>query len=128
VLDEGSAKSEDFGSYNELRKVKLYEVGPTLIGANQETELLNAKAFQTIAAEVKSGRVLSAKNEELLRAAHDSIGTVLAAMDSNDGKASTRTPANDEEPERAKSEEPTTVSADALELDLLDIDYLEASI
>lgn len=31
-------------SYFELSKLRLYEVGPTLIGANQETELLSVKA------------------------------------------------------------------------------------
>lgn len=106
VLEEGSAKSDEFGNYNELRKVKLYEVGPTLIGANQETELLNAKAIQDLAVEVKAGRVLSAKNEAALRSAHESIGAVLAALESNDGKAKADEPAKDEEPEAAKSEEP----------------------
>lgn len=32
------------GGYYELRKLKLYEVGPTLIGANERTELLDVKA------------------------------------------------------------------------------------
>lgn len=106
VLEGAPAKSELLGDYYELRKMKLYEVGPTLIGANQETELLSAKALQEMAAEVKAGRVLSAKNEEKLRAAHDAIGAVLSALDSNDGKAKADEPAKDEEPEGAKSEEP----------------------
>lgn len=85
VLDAAQAKSDELGNYTELRKLKLYEVGPTLIGANQETELLAAKSLQALAAEIKAGRVLSAKNEQLLRQAHESIGTVLSALDSNDG-------------------------------------------
>jgi HK97 family phage prohead protease len=105
-VDAGPEKSEGLGEFRALRKLKLYEVGPTLIGANQETELLNAKAIQALAVEVKAGRVLSAKNEEALRSAHESIGTVLAALDSNDGKAKADEPAKDEEPSGAKSEEP----------------------
>lgn len=106
VTDGAMEKSETLGDYYALRKMKLYEVGPTLIGANQETELLNAKALRELALEVKAGRVISAKNEELLRTAHESIGSVLAALDSNDGKAKASEPAKDEEPSGAKSEEP----------------------
>lgn len=122
VLDEARAKSDTLGDYNELRRVKLYEVGPTLIGANQETELLNAKALGALVAEVKAGRVISAKNETLLRTAHESIGTVLAALDSSDdGKATASEPAKDEEPTGAKSEEPMrtrTADLSAFELSI----------
>ncbi|WP_158884023.1 HK97 family phage prohead protease [Amycolatopsis anabasis] len=42
------AKSEDDDAagegYYELRKLRLYEVGPTLIGANSDTELLSVKS------------------------------------------------------------------------------------
>ena len=116
VIEGGYEKSEEHGDYYSLRKLKLYEVGPTLIGVNQETELLDAKAIRALAVEVKAGRVLSAKNEEALRSAHDSIGVVLAALDStsDDGKAKAREPAKDEEPNPtvgdAKSEEPMRVT------------------
>ena len=73
----------------ELRKLKIYETGPTLIGMQQETELLNvkdAKTLRHVLQEFKLGRVISAKNEELLRAAHDNIGTVLSAL-ADDGKS-----------------------------------------
>jgi HK97 family phage prohead protease len=92
VTEGAIGHSEEWGDFYDLRKLKLYEVGPTLIGANQDTELLAAKALREIAAEIKAGRVLSAKNEDLLRTAHESIGTVLAALDSNDGKAMTGEP------------------------------------
>jgi uncharacterized protein len=121
VLEEARAKSEELGEYNELRRVKLYEVGPTLIGANQETELLNAKALGALVAEVKAGRVISAKNEALLRTAHESIGSVLAALGSDDGKATASEPAKDEEPTGAKSEEPMrtrTAALSAFELEI----------
>lgn len=107
VVDGAYVKSEELGEYYELRKVRLYEVGPTLIGANPQTELLDAKAIQALAVEVKAGRTISAKNEQLLRTAHDSIGEVLSALDSNDGKATANAPAKDDEPDGAKSEEPT---------------------
>ena len=87
VVEGAIGHSEQWGDFYDLRKVKLYEVGPTLIGANQDTELLAAKTLREIAAEMKAGRVLSAKNEDLLRTAHDSIGTVLAALEDTDAKA-----------------------------------------
>jgi HK97 family phage prohead protease len=93
-------KQDDDGhdeGYYELRKLKLYEVGPCLVGVNQETELLSVKtaagrelridihgkhtpaegelielAVKT-ALGAKAGRVLSAKNEEALRGALDKI-------------------------------------------------------
>lgn len=61
----GGWGERDGSDVYELRKLKLYEVGPTPIGANQETELL------------------AVKNRE-------------------------EREANDEEPDEAKSEEPTT--------------------
>lgn len=103
-------KKDDDGSsegYFELRTLKLYEVGPTLIGANQETELLTIKtpaeqehqtaAESTAATDTaaKAGRTLSAKNETALRDALGKIAegtaaieTVLSSLDtSDDGKA-----------------------------------------
>lgn len=93
-------KKDDEGrdeGYYELRKLKLYEVGPCLVGVNQETELLAVKtaagrelridihgrhtpaegelielAVKT-ALGAKAGRVLSAKNETALREALDQI-------------------------------------------------------
>lgn len=67
-----------WGGYYELRKLKLHEVGPCLVGVNQETELLAAKAAG-LARGAKAGRVLSQKNFEALTAAHQAIGEVLDA-------------------------------------------------
>lgn len=122
VEEGGYAKRKSPGGddeeYFELRKLKLYEVGPTPIGANQETELLAVKAAtEHVAREVKAGRVLSAKNEGSIRAAHEALGGVLAALDNNDQEKASGTPeaksdASDEEPPEAKSsvsdEEPKT--------------------
>lgn len=126
ILDAGAAKSDELGDYYELRKLWLFEVGPCLIGANQETDLLGVKALAELAVEIKAGRVLSAKNEESLRTAHEAIGRVLAALEdsgNDDGKATSVTPAKDDEPSRAKSEEPAAAApADLSELQALDLD------
>jgi HK97 family phage prohead protease len=118
-------EQEEVDGVNELQALKLYEVGPTPIGANDQTELLAVKHSG-----VKVGRTISAKNESTLReaassleAAAKSIKNVLASLDSgspddeagkanNDqSKASDTGPAKDEEPDRAKSEEPSRRSS-----------------
>lgn len=130
--------AEDQEAVWELRKLKLYEVGPTPIGANQETELLDVKAAghraDRLAAEVKAGRVISAKNESELRTAHEAIGRVLSALDDDSdddsSKASGSEPAKDEEPQGAKSEEPTRApSVDVLahmELADRELDFIDS--
>lgn len=95
-ITEGSwVDQKDGESYYELRRLKLYEVGPTLIGANQATELLDVKsgdrplrlslegatpsdaeAIRTAveaALGAKAGRALSAKNETSLKSARDAL-------------------------------------------------------
>jgi Escherichia/Staphylococcus phage prohead protease len=133
-----SEVDEDSGD-NLLTVIKLYEVGPTLIGMNQNTRTLSAKdspgavgilnpdqmadyvSYITARYGQKAGRVLSAKNEQDLRAAADLIGGVLATLDKpDDGESSNddqgkqaqpAAPANDEAPARRKSEEPNQTSA-----------------
>lgn len=80
-----------WGGYWELRKLKLHEVGPCLVGVNQETELLAAKAAG-LARGAKAGRVLSATNYERLAAAHESIGEVLAAAETEKSRTPTDRP------------------------------------
>jgi HK97 family phage prohead protease len=69
----------------EILEVKLYEVSVVTIGANQETEILAVKRAgefaERVTAEVKAGRVLSAKNENELRNAYLAIGRVLTVLD-----------------------------------------------
>ena len=114
-IDE--TKDGEYDGHYDLNAVKLYEVGPTPIGANQDTELLGVKSVAAALLDgVKAGRVLSAKNETTLREARDAIDAVLASLDKEDdgGKTSptqgtqpTREPsANDKEPSQATSEEP----------------------
>jgi HK97 family phage prohead protease len=129
VLDEGTVE-EDGRKFNELREVKLYEVSVVPVGANQDTEILAVKAaVDALTDGIKSGRVLSAKNEKAIDAAVEQISgaadrlkTILAAVRGGDEendqeKASGQGAANDEEPQRAKSEEPAiNPSVEALAL------------
>lgn len=119
VMEGGPAKSEEFGDYYELNRLKLYEVSVVPIGANQQTEIL---AVKHLVDAVKAGRVLSAKNETTLREARDAINSVLASLDGEDGKAApaadhdqgekasgepeAKSGATDEEPPAAKSSVP----------------------
>jgi HK97 family phage prohead protease len=78
IVEGAWVEPENDQPYYELRKLKLHEVGPTLVGANQETELIAAKA-QNLVDGAKAGRVLSQKNFKELTAAYESIGKVLEA-------------------------------------------------
>lgn len=117
-IDEAGWTTKDDEEFFELRKLTVHEVGPTPIGANDQTELLGVKAIaehtERFVRAIKAGRVLSARNEETLReakasidAASRSITDVLSAVEeeSNDGKAKPGEPAKDET-RRRKSEEP----------------------
>ncbi|WP_410662021.1 HK97 family phage prohead protease [Amycolatopsis sp. lyj-84] len=84
-IDKTSDEDGD-ESYYELRKLKLYEVGPTLIGANQDTELLTVKTppapAQPDALPAKADLALSKKNTTDLRAALAKIADGAAALES----------------------------------------------
>jgi HK97 family phage prohead protease len=67
----------DYGQVRELREVELFEVGPTLLGMNPATQLLEAASALTGS---KAGRVLSSKNESHIRAAYEALGNVLASI------------------------------------------------
>lgn len=96
VIDGQAVKSddEDEDDVYEIRKLKLYEVSVVTVGANSETEILAVKTMPTVAdrvvADIKAGRVLSAKNESELRSAHEALGRVLKVLDntSDEQKAS----------------------------------------
>ncbi|OZE98088.1 HK97 family phage prohead protease [Rhodococcoides fascians] len=95
ILDAGWVEREDKETGKkyevfELRKLHLFEVGPTLVGANQETELIEVKSAE-LARHFKTGRVLSQTNFDSLQKAYDSIGAVLASATPDD-KSSGRTP------------------------------------
>lgn len=115
VLDGGPTEVDGESAF-ELRRLKLYEVGPTLVGMNQATELLSAKSDDV---DAKAGRVLSAKNVEVVTnaiaaadALKSALKTLLDAATNDDGKASTGQQVKDEEPSGVKSEEqPASVPA-----------------
>jgi phage head maturation protease len=66
----------------ELRKLKLYEVSPCQIGANELTELLAAKTG------LKVGRTLSKTNEGRIQQASDLLAEVLQSIgDSDSGES-----------------------------------------
>lgn len=115
----GFAQSDELGEYYELRDLDLYEVGPTLIGANQDTELLAAKAAHDLAVQIKAGRVLSASNEGRLRTAYDAIGEVLSALDGEGKAAPPSVPGTAEDPARGKADGPRRI--DPTELAMLDL-------
>jgi len=133
VLDEAPGEKD---GETLLRELKLYEVGPCLIGMNQQTRTLVAKRDQTQESDTdstkdsrpvvgeKAGRVLSAKNEADLRSAADLIQGVLAQLDRDQEKTSETGPATDKEPSEkgATAKEPsrtTPVNRLAAQLNLL---------
>lgn len=79
-IEDGGWGERDGREVYELRRLKVHEVGPTLVGANQETELIAAKAAHVVSG-VKAGRVLSQKNFDALTKAYESIGEVLASAE-----------------------------------------------
>lgn len=108
AIDEGAWVQRDDDSYYELRKLSLYEVGPTPIGANDQTELLGVKGAadhaRVLVSEVKAGRVLAKTHIDSLRAAQEAIGAVIDAAEANDqekasGDAQAKAEASDEDPE-----------------------------
>lgn len=96
----------------ELNEIELYEVGPTPVGANPATELIG----------VKAGRVLSEKNVTAIKDARAAMKTAdqqLAALlkqagsgEDDEEKSAVRRRVKDEEPVRAKSEEPADENTD----------------
>ncbi|MFF0777087.1 HK97 family phage prohead protease [Streptomyces sp. NPDC003720] len=153
-VEEGAwVDQKDGEGFYELRKLKLYEVGPTLIGANQATELLDVKsadgATMRIAVEgasaaqteelrqalsgvvaAKAGRTLSAKNEErvkdIARLAKELLDSVISSAD--DEEKATPVPPETPSPQQpAAKEAPAGPSPASLRL-LADLDALGAEV
>jgi uncharacterized protein len=82
VLD-GGVGTKDGETFYEVRSVKLHEVGPTPIGANPQTELLDVKAAaEEIQVHIKAGRVLSAKNDTIVREVITELESAAVALKS----------------------------------------------
>ena len=153
-VEEGAwVDQKDGEGYYELRKLKLYEVGPTLIGANQATELLDVKssdgATMRIAVEgasasqadelrqaltgamaAKAGRTLSAKNEErvkdIARLAKELLDS-LSSDNQDDEKATHVSPESSPQVTPEAKEQPAKPSPASLR-QLADLASLEAEI
>ena len=130
VLDGGMVKLDDGTDAYEIRDTEQFEFSFVPVGANRDTSVVAVKsAVDALAASVKAGRVLSAKNADALREVIDTLGTaatsiknVLAQAEPDDDqeKASGQAPVNDEEPSRVKSDEPG-VNPSAKHLGLIQI-------
>lgn len=126
VLEGGMEKrqtnqGEEPEEFYALRKLKLYEVGPTPLGANQETELLDVKTAKAVARSIaaRAGAAVAAEDDDALRKALSQLDActqhlkdVLAVTppaDEDDTKAEHDPAAKDEDP-KGKSEEPWSPS------------------
>lgn len=117
TLDERSITLDGGQKVNELLRLDVHEFSFVPIGANRDTSVVAVKSaadalLRTLhidmgGVDLKAGRVLSAKNESALRAAHEAIGAVLDALPTEDSpKAGNAAPAHkDDEPTVAKSDD-----------------------
>jgi HK97 family phage prohead protease len=114
-IEEGSwVEQKDGPGYYELRKLKLYEVGPTLIGANQATELIDVKSadmlpdlakVQETLETLKAGRTLSAQNEQkvrdIARLSQELLDSLPSSDDTQDAEKATPAQPADASPQEA---------------------------
>jgi HK97 family phage prohead protease len=157
-IEEGSwVEQKDGPGYYELRKLKLYEVGPTLIGANQATELIDVKSAAhpnlridlhnatqgeadaildaaQAALGMKAGRTLSAKNEQrvrdIARLATELLDSLPSSEESQDAEKATPAQPADASPQEApeaKGNQPAGPSPASLRLHA-DLAALEAEV
>ena len=116
---DGAMAQKDGEDVYEIRDLKLYEVSVVTVGANQETEILAVKQAALLAdrmsASLKAGRVLSAKNENELRSAHEAIGRVLSVLDGtfDEQKASEQGPSCQANDATTKSDEDVAVAEES---------------
>lgn len=105
TIDAAGVELENGVRAYELRELKVHEFSFVPVGANQDTSVVAVKSFiDLVASEVKAGRVLSAKNETLLRDAHEAIGTVLSAISTDEEKASGTDSSRQAPPEQKQPE------------------------
>lgn len=114
VKEEGLVELDDGSTANELRKLKVYEFSFVPVGANQDTSIVAVKsAVEVLAGEVKSGRVISTKNEETLRSAYEQLDAAVASIKSVIEQIDTGTAESDES--KAKGKEPTAAKPEELD-------------
>lgn len=153
-VEEGAwVDQKDGEGYYELRKLKLYEVGPTLIGANQATELLDVKsadgATMRVAVEgasaaqteelrqaltgamaAKAGRTLSQKNEQRVRDIAKLAKELLDSLSSStdDDEKATPVPPETPSPQPVAAKGAPAGPSPASLRQLADLDALEAEV
>lgn len=108
VLEGSSVKAENGEEYFELRKLHLFEVGPCLVGVNQETELLAAKALRGLALKADSPEARGK-----VREAYNALGEALEGMleDESTDDEENGSPEGEDEP--TKGTTPAEVSGAA---------------
>lgn len=81
-IDEAGMVTEDGEEINELRKLTLHEVGPTLLGMNPATQLLDTKTLAALVTEVREGtRPVSAELEALIRTVAKNVDEIVTMLD-----------------------------------------------
>lgn len=115
-LESGLVELEDGTKANELRRLKVYEFSFVPVGANQDTSVVAVKGLLD---GLKAGRVLSAKNEAVLRDAYNSIGAVLEKLspEEDDDQSKASGPVSTGAPGASEAEAP---SAPAVKEDAVD--------
>src|SRR3954468_11534042 len=101
VLD--SAPSEATPGVVELKEIKLYEVGPTLIGANQDTRTLAVKTRPSVD-DLRSAL-------DVVRALVGTVDGPTPTTDEEQAKTSARGPAKDDDLPGVASEEPSRAAS-----------------
>lgn len=153
-VDEGAfvdtkSDDDDDGSepYYELRKLTLFEAGPTLLGANSHTSLESVKSGVTeqrvreIVAETRTKAGEGSEEPEDSTPLTDEEITALRALlsernnnedeGSQDEKATPTQPADDDEPVGAKSTQPARSGAASLaaaQLQLMELSIIEETV
>lgn len=74
----------DYGTVRELSDIDLFEVGPTLLGMNPETELIQAAS--ALRAQ-KAGKTLATEQQDVIRGAYEALGAVLSTLDTDEPQA-----------------------------------------
>ena len=130
-VEEGAfvdSKSDDGDGhpYYELRKLNLFECGPCLVGANQQTSLEAVKtAAPGVNEEHADQAALTADEVDAVRAL---LAKTTTTEELQDEKATPEAPAVDDEPTVAKSDEPAAEGTAALAAAQLQLMEAELSI
>lgn len=139
-VDAKSDDGEPSESYYELRKLKLFECGPCLVGANQRTSLEAVKAAPGVSEErVREIVADSSKEADTVPLTVDEVAAVRALLakaadtteEPQDEKATPEESAVDEEPAGAKSDAPApkgTASLAAAQIQLMELSIIEETV